>query len=240
MSVKNLIDKVIEAAYDYKYLLSRGYPMKASLNLVVSRYLLSKHERLLLFRCIHSSKYVEEIGKKLVCTKLGEHKLVLDFYNVVISTINMLRGGEVYLCDDCVPRDLRGSKLRNDDYIYVPKALKIITQVIESLKPKQVIAVVDKDVSHSLEHAFSLYLELKSTGIDYSYELTSSPDNKIISYSKNDYRYVVASTDSLVMARSSRIAPLTFYIMNVLKVDPVYNFAQVFGSKCPICSNELV
>ncbi|MEM3980594.1 MAG: DUF434 domain-containing protein, partial [Ignisphaera sp.] len=222
------------------YLLSRGYPIKSSLDLVVSRYLLSKHERLLLFRCIHSNKYVEEISKKLVCTKLNEYNLVLDFYNVIISTINMLKGGEVYLCDDCVPRDLRGSKLRSDDYVYIPKALKIITQVIEALEPKQVIAVVDKDVSHSLEHAFSLYLELKSTGIKYSYELTSTPDSKIISYSKSDCRCVVASTDSLVMTRSLRVAPLTFYIMNVLKVDPIYNFVQVFDSKCSICSDKFV
>ncbi|MEM1526853.1 MAG: DUF434 domain-containing protein [Ignisphaera sp.] len=240
MENSKITDKVIEAAYDYKYLLSRGYPINASLDLVVSRYMLSKRERLLLFRCIHSSKYVKEIGGKLVCMKLNGYTLILDFYNVVISTINMLRGGEVYLCDDCVPRDLRGSKLHNDDYAYMPKALKIVTQVIEALKPKQVVAVVDRDVSHSYEHAFSLYIELKSVGINYLFELTSSPDSKIIDYSKNDYGYVVASTDSLIMMRSLRVIPLTFYIMNILKINPVYNFAWIFSSECPVCSDKFV
>lgn len=235
-----ITDRVIEAAYDYKYLLSRGYPIKASLDLVVSRYMLSKRERLLLFRCIHSSKYVKEIGRKIACTKLNECTLILDFYNVVISTINMLGGGEVYLCDDCVPRDLRGSKLHDDDYVYMPKALKIITQVVEVLKPKQVIAVIDRDVSHSYEHASSLCIELKFVGINCLFELTSSPDSKIIDYSKNDYGNVVASTDSLIMMRSLRVVPLTFYIMNILDVNPVYNFARIFSSECSVCSDKFV
>lgn len=233
-------NKLIDAARDYKYLLTRGYPANASLNLVTSRYLLNEKERLLLYRCIHSAQYVDEINNKFLCYEIRDHILLIDFYNVLISTVNMVKGGDVYLCDDCIPRDLRGSKLRKDDYSYLQASFKIISKVIELLKPKLVVAIVDKNVSYSIEHADMLKLELRNHGIDCTYELTLTPDSRIIQYSKNFEHNVVASSDSFIMLHSVRILPLTTYIMLFLGIKPQLDFASVFNSSCNNCLDEIV
>lgn len=233
-------DRLKNAAYDYKYLLTRGYPAKASLNLVAARYLLSNRERLLIYRCIHSVQYVEDINRKLVCFKISNSVLLLDFYNVLISTINMIGGGEVYMCDDCTIRDLRGSKLRPADHPYLQRALKVIAQSIEAFEPRYVIAIVDKNISFSLEHANMLGMEIKNLGIEYSFELTSTPDARIISYSKNYKDLVVASSDSIVMSQSLKIVPLTNYAMYILGISPVHDFAQMFNPYCNKCFDQLI
>jgi hypothetical protein len=236
---KIISDKLMDAAYDYKYLLTRGYPVKASLDLITTRYTLSKKERLLLYRCIHSTQYIEEINKKLLCFEIKSHILLIDFYNIVISTINMLRGGAVYLCDDCTSRDLRGAKLRNDDYPYLQKALKIIVQIIGILRPRSVIAIIDKNISYSIEHANMLGLELKNLEIRYSFELTPTPDSKIISYSRNSKDAVVATSDSLIMLHTPKITPLTTYTMFFLNLKPYYNFTS-FNPHCSNCFDEFI
>lgn len=233
-------DKLRNAAYDYKYLLTRGYPTKASLNLVASRYMLNKREMLLLYRCVHSNQYIGDVKRKLFCGKLSGFILLVDFYNIAISTINMLRGGEVYICDDCVPRDLRGSKLHTDDHPYLSKAMKIIVSTIRALDPKAVIAIADKNVSFSFDHATRLRNELRSFGIDCSFELSPTPDSKIIDYARSYKEAAVATTDSVIMAYSSRIVPLTLYIMYSLNIKPVYSFVDFFNLECPVCFNNLI
>ncbi|MEM1541559.1 MAG: DUF434 domain-containing protein [Ignisphaera sp.] len=240
METPSKFDKEIyEAAYDYRYLLTKRYPVKASLNIVTARYTLSSKDRLLLYRCVHSEHYVAEINKKFFCKKLNGFKLIVDFYNVLISSINMLQKGEVYLCDDCVPRDLRGSKLRVEDSKYIEKAMKIIANIILDLKPNAIILVADKNISFSLNHVLRFIEILGYGNIPSSYELTSTPDKRIIEYSREE-RSVIATTDSVIMMQSSLIFPLTYIIMYILKISPAYNFASLFNSACSVCYKDLV
>uniref|UniRef100_A0A7C2ZNM1 DUF434 domain-containing protein n=1 Tax=Ignisphaera aggregans TaxID=334771 RepID=A0A7C2ZNM1_9CREN len=235
---RNITNKLIDAAIDYKYLLTKGYPQKSTLDFVSTRYTLSKQERLLLFRCIHSNQYVSEVGSKLMCTKINNFVLLLDFYNILISTINALRGGEVYLCDDCVARDLRGSKLREDDYSYLLNALKVVASIVKALEPLNVLAIVDKNVSHSSEHSMAFVREFESLGLRCAFELTSTPDSKLIRYSKEFANTIVATSDSVVMMYSLRIVPMTTYIMFFLNVKPAFDFTQLFNSDCSKCFDQ--
>lgn len=232
--------KVINAAYDYRYLLSRGYPVKPSLDLIATRYSLSRKEKLLLYRCIHTQDYIDKIKSKLVCRSLDNYVLFIDFYNILISVVNMLEGGEVYLCDDCVPRDLRGSKLRNSDSPYIVNALTFIIHVIKMFKPQKVVIVVDKNVSFSLNHIHMFRDILRQiTNLRYDYELTLTPDKRLIDYSK-EYNSVIATSDFVIMSYSSRIAPISYVVMHLLKINPSYNFADIFSSECFNCFDDLV
>lgn len=232
--------KIYNAAYDYKYLLSRGYPTKSSLDLVTTRYSLNEKERLILYRCIHPYKYVEEIKRKLICNKLNEYTLLIDFYNILISVINMIKGGEVYMCDDCVPRDLRGSKLRKDDELSILDAMNLMAYTIKAMEPRYIVLVVDKNVSHSFSHTITFGNILKALDLEYSYEITSTPDKKLIDSSKSNAKTIVATSDSVIMMNSLRIAPITISIMHILGIRPVYNFANIFNSDCSICLDNLI
>lgn len=238
--VTNKNSFIYEAAYDYHYLLTKKYPSKASLNLVVTRYSLKSKDRLLLYRCIHSAHYIDEINKKLICRKLKGYKMFIDFYNVLISSINMLQNGDVYLCDDCVPRDLRGSKLRPHDDYYIDYAMNIIIEAILRLEPDSVTIIADKNLSFSLNYVTQFSRILKNKNIINSYELSTTPDKKIIEYSINDENIVVATTDSVVMMHSLRITPLTYVVMNILNVVPTYDFTSLFNKTCSVCYENLI
>jgi hypothetical protein len=58
--------EVVEAARDYRFLLDRGYPRKPSLDLVAARYMLDRKEKMLLYRCVHSSKDAGLVRGKLL------------------------------------------------------------------------------------------------------------------------------------------------------------------------------
>lgn len=233
-------DRILDAAFDYKFLLSKGYPQKPALDLVATRYSLSRGEKLLLYRCIHSDDYVKEVSKKVVCGKLNNYILFVDFYNVLISVVTALRGGGIYVCDDCVPRDLRGSKLNKSDSPYIEDALSVIAQTIKVLEPQQVVAVIDKNVSFSRSHAVMFENKVRLLGIKCLSELVMNPDRKLIDYSGSNSNHVVATSDSIVMLHSLRIAPITLSIINMLNVKPVYDFANIFNPDCAKCFNDYV
>lgn len=233
-------NKVYEAAYDYKYLLSRGYPIKSSLDLVVVRYSLNKKERLLLHRCVHPHQYIDEIKKKLMCGSLQGYVLLIDFYNILISAINMLKGGEVYMCDDCVPRDLRGSKLHKDDDPYIDTAMILITRMIKIMRPRHVVLVIDKNISFSYNHAIRFKSILDQLNIKSSYEMSSTPDKKLIDYSTKTNEAVIATSDSIIMMNCPKIVPITLGVMYLLNITPLYNFAGLFNFECSICFDNLI
>lgn len=233
------LQRIFDAAQDYRYLLTKGYPVKQSLQLVASRYLLAREEMLLLYRCVHSSSYVEEVKRKLMCSRLDSYALYIDFYNVLTSVVNAISGGDVYLCDDCIPRDLRGAKVRKSDTPYIDKSLAFIAYAIMVLgPPKKVVAVVDKDISHSINHATMFKEILENFGVDCSYELTGTPDKLLIEYSKRDYS-IVATSDSVIMIKCLKIAPVSYIVLRLLNVTPSINFAEILDSKCSECFDKI-
>ena len=229
-----------EAAFDYKFLLSRGYPSSSALALVTQRYVLSSDERLLLFRCVHSFDYVYNALRKIMCCSNGlcrDETLVIDFYNVLLTTMAMIENDDVYLCDDCLVRDLRGSKLRPGERQLLSKAFKIIAEVLADFKCfKSIVVVADKSVSHSLDDVreFTKVLATTLNNCNISYLLAEKPDSKVIELSQQGA--VVASTDYVITEKVSRILPITTVILNKLRLKPCIDFAKLFGYTCPHCS----
>jgi hypothetical protein len=235
-----ILNRVVEATYDYRFLLSRGYSYTQALDVVTRRYMLNSYEKLLLFRCVHSITYSYETLKKIVyvCPEVVKHDLlVIDFYNILLTVVALIERRDVFLCDDCLVRDLRGSKLRAGERVFLTESYNILARTLQQLQFfKEIIVIGDKNVSHSLEdiQAVTRVLSDRLREVRVSYILTSKPDATTIDFAKME-NSVVASTDSVIIEKSHRILPLTTLVLNNMKIKPLLDFPQLLGLSCPEC-----
>jgi len=229
---------LLEASKDYRLLLTMGYPYDASLDLVGSKHLLSREERLLLFRCVHSEDFALGIASRIKTE--GVNEIVLDFYNVLITVLSILSGDCVYLCDDCIVRDLRGSKIRRSDEQNIPRAIEHI--VAESIEHglRKVIVVADKAVSHSAEHVQLFRATAESRGIVAESILSDTADSTIVKTAKECPHCAVATTDGVILSLiDNAVFPLTTLLSKRLSARICFCFT--FGWRCgafsPMCTS---
>ena len=150
---RGLEKKVIDAIRDYKYLLNRGYPQKASLDFVVSRYALSREWRSLLLRCVHREEDAVLIRSKLRDNVGPNDRLIIDGYNTILTIVSALECRTLYLCDDGIVRDLRSAYVKDFATPLVLNALEILSEELARLRVSDVTIVLDSNVSWSARHA---------------------------------------------------------------------------------------
>ncbi len=197
-----------EAAKDYRYLLDRGYSQKAVLNLVTSRYGLASEERSALMRCVHRSVDAVSTASKLVSpTEVRGSSIVIDGYNTLLTILTALERGPLFLCDDCVVRDVRSSYTKGITTGSLTRSLEVLTVTLISLQPTNVLIVLDKNVSHSAEHASIIRRALLSRGINSSVELRQRADLGVLEHSAE----IVSSSDYVILARVQRVFDLGGY-----------------------------
>ncbi len=205
--------KVIEAAKDYKYLLSRRYPQKQSLDLVSSRYGLSRLERLLLYRCVHSDEMCKFIMSKTVNARdICGSELIIDGYNVLLTVLTGIKGEPLYLCDDGFVRDLRGAQPRDEELDLIRLALQHIRNSLRELRPMTVVFVLDSSVSKSRQHSYMIQEIVKSNEFELSVVLAKKADKYVI-MSKG----IAASSDIVVLQNAHKVFDLAQYTIRRLQ-----------------------
>ncbi len=98
----------IAAVQDYRYLIDREYPHKASLKIIGDRYRLSAVERALLYRGVLSTTISECIRKKLISAPPAGSRIYVDGYNVLLTVMNYLLGRALCIATDGLVRDTGG------------------------------------------------------------------------------------------------------------------------------------
>lgn len=107
MTIKQTPPPLKEAAADLRYLLVRGYPRGASLNLVGNRYRLDRTDRQLLHRGVFAPLKAAARRAKLRPLKdLAGQSLGVDGHNVLITLECALRGLPLVAADDGFIRDV--------------------------------------------------------------------------------------------------------------------------------------
>ncbi|MCC6014592.1 MAG: DUF434 domain-containing protein [Desulfurococcaceae archaeon] len=197
--------EVREAARDYRYLLDRGYPQKASLDLVSSRYGLERDERALLLRCIHRGSDAASVRSKTVRAVTGE-SLVVDGYNVVLTVASAIEGRQLFLCDDGFVRDLRSSYTKDFESPSVVLSLELVARSLRDLKPAEVLIVLDKNVSWSSRHA-----EFIRGRYGLETVLAARADVEVIGSGR-----VVCSSDFVILTKAARVFDLAQHVIRSL------------------------
>ena len=213
--------RIVEAARDYKYLLNRGYPASSSLNVVVTRYRMSRVERSLLLRCVHRDEYVAKVLRSVVSRDtISGSNLLIDLLNVSTTLIAFLEGECLYKCDDGIIRDLGGSRYWRGRRERALEAIDLIRDHLIAVKPVKIYLVLDKLAPMSGEILKNAEKIFRESGFNVEGILADRADKKIIELSRGleDLIGVVATSDSLILEKADQIYDLAGEI--ITSIDP--------------------
>jgi hypothetical protein len=213
--------RIVEAARDYKYLLNRGYPASSSLNIVVTRYRMSRVERSLLLRCVHRDEYVAKVLRSVVSRDtISGSNLLIDLLNVSTTLIAFLEGECLYKCDDGIIRDLGGSRYWRGRRERALEAIDLIRDHLIAVKPVKIYLVLDRLAPMSSEILKNAEKIFRESGFNVEGILADRADKKIIELSRGleDLIGVVATSDSLILEKADQIYDLAGEI--ITSIDP--------------------
>ncbi len=186
------------AVRDYRLLLDRGYPVKATLKLVGDRHRLGKSQRNILFRGVLDQAISAAIAARLVPHPAPGLSLALDGYNVLFTIINYRRGHPLFISTDGLVRDAGGAYgriSRSEDFA---EALDLLAPMLASLRPRHTTVYLDAPVSGSGGHAAAIRKALGGLGLPCQVQLVPTADPALIAFDGQ----LVASSDSVIAARA--------------------------------------
>ena len=204
-----LDERLLNACLDYKYLLARGYNREGALRFVGNRYLLSKVERLLLYRAVFSPEEVAERRKKLIQASVLRGKTALiDGFNVLTTIEAALRGDKIFLCEDGFVRDLTSiyRKIKINPLTF--RALEEALEALRELKVGRVLMIFDAQVSRSGDLSSSVNELLNEKGIRGEAFTSKSADSEIVRLEG-----VIMSSDSYIISRAKELFDLAGHII---------------------------
>jgi hypothetical protein len=198
------------AVGDLSWLLTRGYPMKAAVKLTGDRYLLTERQRLALSRAACSD---QSRNKRAAARIRAEHVIdqgvIIDGFNVIITVEAALSYGVLMNCRDGCIRDLssvHGSYRSVDE---TDKAILLIGQALDKLKPGSVRWLLDRPISNSGRLAKRIRETAAQHGWNWIVDPMFNPDAEIIQSQE-----IVISSDSHVLDRIGRWTNFARYLLN--------------------------
>ena len=198
-----------KAAEDFRYLLNRGYPRKASLELVGNRYQLTSDQRHLLHRGIFSDVDSKSRQKKKISIEGTRNKaLAVDGYNVIITIEAGLSGRSLILGDDGFIRDISGLSGNFKKSEKTGKALQLILNVLKKMKPRRTLFLFDAPISMSGKLAQEVRDGLKKEGLQGDAKAVKVPEKIFIGFPG-----VIATSDTAIINQSSKVLDLAGYII---------------------------
>lgn len=192
------------AVDEFSWLLTRDYATDATLKLVGDRYALKARQRLAIMRCGCSDQAVRRAGNSSVTAEqCAGHPIGIDGYNLLITVESALSGGLVLIGRDSRYRDLASVHGSYRTVQETDKALELILDQLERLRPPRVDFYLDRPVSNSgrLKTRLASLLGNRTSGDapPCNIELAPSPDRIL-----RDYDGIVVTTDRAVLACCDR------------------------------------
>ena len=193
-----------KAAKDFRYLLNRGYPRKATLELVGNRYGLTFDERHLLHRGVFSDIDSEARKKKIISLEAIQNKdLAVDGHNVLITIEAGLSGRPLILADDGFVRDISGLSGSFKKTEMTEKAIRLIVAFLKKWRPRHTLFLFDAPISKSGILAQELRTLLKKEGLSGDALAMKVPEKILIGF-----QGVIATSDTAIIDRSKRVIDL--------------------------------
>jgi hypothetical protein len=184
------------AAGEYLWMLSRGYPQKASLKLVGDKFMLSREMRQVLYRGISDGERAATRREKLGFIAPGDRVLV-DTYNVLFTVNNYLLGKYVFICNDGMLRDageMRGRILSKPVF---KKSISLLLDLLEAYHDASFDLFLDEPVPYSGLLASEISGEMARLGIRGSATTVRSPDRVLV----EEQGDAICTSDTVVIDR---------------------------------------
>ncbi len=198
-----------KAAMDFRYLLNRGYPRKAALELVGNRYGLISDERHLLHRGVFASSDSESRkNKKFPIKETGKKDLAIDGHNVLITIEAGLMGRPLVIGDDGFIRDISGLSGSFKKTEITEEAVRLIINALKKMKPRQTLFLFDAPISKSGKLAQEVRSLLKKESLLGDAQAVRVPEKILIGFPG-----VVATSDTAIIDQSKRVMDLAGHVV---------------------------
>jgi hypothetical protein len=198
-----------KGAEDFRYLLNRGYPRKAALELVGNRYGLALEPRDLLHRGVFSNvDAVNRHRKKVSLDALRGQDLAVDGHNVVITTQAGFSGHPLVLGDDGFIRDISRLSGAFRPSAETDAVLEAIVDALGAVRPSSIHFLFDGPISGSGELAAEVRDRLRRTGLSGDALAVKVPETVLLGFPG-----VVATSDTVILDRASRAVDLAGEIL---------------------------
>jgi hypothetical protein len=213
--MSELNDAVLRpAALDFLYLLDRGYPRSASLELVGNRYNLDSLQRHVLHRGVFSREDSRRRRSRLLTPdRLTGARLLVDGHNVLITVESALAGRPLIAATDGVIRDVAGVSHRYRLSPVTHKAIDGTLQLLATHRPQETLFFLDAPIQHSGEVAAALRAALAVRGLTGEAKAVRVPEACFL-----DQSALVASSDSAVLDRVEEAVDLAGAVIRSLSL----------------------
>ena len=203
------VDNLRQAVADYSLLLSKGYAPKSSLKLVGDRFSLTDRQRLAVRRCGCADGQLEvRRANEVAISSLAGESIVIDGYNVLITTEAALSGAPIFRSRDSCFRDLAGIHGTYRKLTETVPAIEIVARCLEEIGVSNVLWLFDSPVSNSGRLKTIIGSLAGENGWPWEIELLPNPDVKLI-----ETDMTAATSDSDVLDKCGKWTNLTAHLI---------------------------
>jgi hypothetical protein len=217
-------NKLLKALEDVYYLLSRNYPLKASLALAGNRYQLVKRQiQAIQGMACSEDEIRKRKDKELSHTAIKGETILLDGFNILILLETALSGGFIFEGLDGCYRDISSVHGTYSKGQHTDQALIIIGKTLQQLELHKVIWIFDAPVSNSGKLKATCYEIANKHHFSWEVRLEKSPDKYLIAN-----KGLICSSDGWVLNECKAWFNLGAWIINN---TPKLKQSLIFNSK---------
>ncbi len=200
--------KLSAAAADFRWLLDRGYPRRASLTLVGNRHDLTAEARDLLHRGVFARAAAEARRAKLIRPdQIKGRVLGLDGHNVIITVESALLGRPLILADDGVVRDIARLSAAFRPSPTTDRALDLVMEALGDLGPAEIVVMLDERMSRSGDLAAEFRRLMDRAGLRGDARAVPVPERELV-----ELDGPMATSDSVLMDQVAAVFDLAGWI----------------------------
>ena len=170
---------LLQAAEEYLWMLSKGYPQGAALKLVGDKFMLPGALRQILYRGVVPNELAlarhEKIG-----TIEKDDLVLIDTYNVLFTVSNYLLGKALFISNDGLLRDAGEMRGRIINKAQFSRSVSLMLEVLQMWSGATYIHYLDEPVSHSGRLSIELCKDMVQMGIEGDAYTVQSPDHMLI------------------------------------------------------------
>ncbi|NML70651.1 DUF434 domain-containing protein [Chryseobacterium sp. RP-3-3] len=209
------LDKLKMGVQDMLYVLSRGYPEKASSELVGNRYKLKTRQIQALRGASASGQQIENRKlKQLEVSDLKGKILYLDGFNVLILMESLLSGAYVFKGADGCFRDLSGVHGTYKRVNQTQRAIELVASFFQKTEVQKLVWIFDKPVSNSGRIKEIVLDYAKENKLNWEAGLEYNPDKFLAENSE-----IAVSSDAWILDHCQKWFNLIAYLIKEEKLD---------------------
>jgi hypothetical protein len=213
--------QLLPAAQDFRFLLAKGYPRQASLDLVGNRYNLPGADRQLLHRGVFAPAVAAQRRRKLVLVRdLSGRPLALDGHNVIITLEGAFRGIPVMAADDGFIRDIGQVSHTHRLTPLTEQVLQRLSRYLAAHGVGPVMVWYDAPMSRSGELAASTRRIFQACQLAGDAQAVPVPEKQLLEFSG-----VIGSSDTYLIDQAEQVIDVAGEIIRQLPQVQIISLA---------------